>query len=357
MERIQNIERKLQEQHLDGLFMTRDTNIRYMTGFTGSESFAVISPNGRAFITDSRYTEWAEKECVDFEIVKYRSPYPNLPETLKILAERYGIKRLGFEKGYVTVDMYEDLRNSMEGIEFVGTSGLVESLRRIKDEQEIQWIKTAAHFADEAFTEILNYVKIGVTEKDIERELQYITKQQRADDIAFPSIVASGKNSSMPHAIPSDRLIEDGDFITFDMGAMYKGYRSDMTRTIIVGHASERQKQVYDIVQSALDRATKTIKSGVAGKILHISATDVIEKSGSAGVFGHGIGHGIGLDIHEDPIMNAACEYILETGNVITVEPGIYIPDWGGVRIEDSVVVTDEGCEIITLSSKKLIVL
>lgn len=356
MDRIKKLEKVLKEQKLDGLFIIRETNIRYMTGFTGSESYAVVSPNGRAFITDSRYTEQAEKECTDYEIVKWRSPNLGLPETVKIVSDRYGIKRLGFEKSFVNVDLYERLKSKLDGIELVPTSGLVEGIRRIKDENEIKYIKKAAQFADEAFSEILNYVKAGVTEKDVERELQYITKKKGADDIGFPSIIASGKNSSMPHAIPSSKPLEDGDFVTFDMGALYNGYRSDMTRTIVVGHASDKQREIYELVRLSQELSTKTVKAGVDGKVPHLTAREVIEKSGTEGVFEYGVGHGVGLDIHEDPFMSARCELTLEAGNVITIEPGIYIPGWGGVRIEDTVVVKDGGYEIITMSPKELIV-
>jgi Xaa-Pro aminopeptidase len=356
MKRIKQLEKILKENGLDGLLIVNDANIRYLTGFTSSESFAVLSPGGRAFITDSRYTEQAEREVVNFEIVKWRSPNAGLHETIKAISDRFGIKKLGFEKKYVTMEMYEKLENMLVGIELIGTAGLVEQVRRIKDDQEIEYMRKAACFADKAFTEILNYVKVGITEKDLERELQYITKIMGADDIGFPAIIASGKNSSMPHAVPSEKLIEDGDFITFDMGALYKGYRSDMTRTIVVGHATDRQREVYELVKSSQEESLKMIKSGVDGKIPHLKAREVMEKTGIEGIFEYGVGHGVGLDIHEDPFMSPRCELTLEEGNVVTIEPGIYIPGWGGIRIEDTVVVTNDGCEILTLSPKELII-
>lgn len=353
MKRVKDLEKILHESNLDGLLVIKETNVRYLTGFTGSESYALVSTNGRAFLTDSRYTEQAESECVDFEIVKWS---PSLPETVNSISNKFGIKRLGYEKSCMTVALYEKLKESLKGVELVGTTGLVERIRRIKDEKEIEFIKIAAHFADEAFSEILNYVKIGVTEKDIERELQYITKKKGADDIGFPAIIASGKHSSMPHAIPSDKVIEDGDFITFDMGALFKGYRSDMTRTIVVGHASDRQREVYELVKLSQELSTKTIKAGVSGKLPHATAREVMEKTGISGIFEYGVGHGVGLDIHEDPFMGPKCELTLEAGNIVTVEPGIYISGWGGVRIEDTVVVKVGGYEVVTLSPKELII-
>lgn len=356
MNRIGNLEKLLEKNGLDGLLLIKETNIRYLTGFTGSESYAIVSPKGRIFITDSRYTEMAKNECPDFEIVQWRSPCPGLPETINSICNKLGIKKLGFEKSYVTVNFYENLKNGLDGIELVGTLGLVEEIRRVKDKKELEYLRTAAKFADKAFSEILNYIKVGVTEKDIERELQYITKKVGADDIGFPSIVASGKNASMPHAVPSDKLIEDGDFITFDMGALYKGYISDMTRTVVVGHASDRHKQVYELVKLSQETSEKTIKAGISGRLPHTAAREVLEKAGLEGIFEYGVGHGIGLDVHEDPFMGPRCDYTLEEGNVITVEPGIYIPGWSGVRIEDSLIVTNNGYEIITLSPKELII-
>lgn len=357
MDKFEKLTPKLLDNNLDGIFLINETNIRYMSGFTGCESYAVLTQKEKVFITDSRYTEQAAEECHGFEIVKWRSPAAGLPETIKKVCERYGIKRLGFEKKFVTVELYERIKNCLDGVELVGTAGLIEDIRRVKTPEEISLIMKAGVFSDTAFKEILNYVKVGVTEKDIEREFQYITKKIGADDIGFDSIIASGLNSSKPHAIPSDKKIEDGDFITFDIGALYKGYRSDMTRTIVVGHASDRQREIYEIVKRSQEASEKTVKAGVDGKIPHNTARDVILKTGVEGVFEYGVGHGVGLDIHEDPFMNAANELTLLEGDVVTIEPGIYIPGWGGVRIENTVVVKKDGYDVVTLSPKELIIL
>lgn len=356
MKRVDKLMDVLKEQELDGLFIVKDANIRYLSGFTGSESYMVISQECRAFITDSRYTEQAERECRDFEIIKWRSPNPDLPETIKSVCSKYNIKRLGFEKNCVKVDLYERLKEALGDIEFTGTLGLVEGIRRIKDQSEIECIKKAAQISDDAFNEILNYIRPGVSERDIERELSYLIRKKGADDIGFPIIAASGGNSSMPHAVPSDKLVECGEFITMDFGSLYKGYRSDMTRTIVVGSASEKQRYIYNVVKESLRKSTETVKAGVDCKIPDRAAREVILKEGIKEIFEYGVGHGVGLEIHEDPFMSPKCPLILEAGNVVTVEPGIYIPGWGGVRIEDSVVVTQDGCEIITKSPKELIV-
>ena len=353
--RITNLETKLKEKDLDGIFILNESNIRYLTGFTSADSFAIVAQKERAFITDSRYTEQAEREVSNYEIVKWRAPHAGLPETVKACCERYGIKKLGIEKKSMTVDMFETFSKMLDGIELISADGIIEELRRKKDLEEISNIRTAAKIADKAFIEILKYIKVGITEKDIERELQYLTKKLGADDISFPLIIASGKNSSMPHAVPSDKKIEAGDFITFDMGALYNGYKSDMTRTVVVGNATERQKQVYNLVLQSQEASTKTIKAGLDGRTPHHTAHAVLEKSGVEGIFEYGVGHGVGLDIHEDPFMSPRCDLALEEGNIITIEPGVYIPGWGGIRIEDTVVVTENGCEVLTLAPKELI--
>lgn len=357
MNRVERLVERLKAEDLDGILLINDSNIRYITGFTGSDSYVVISESSRSFITDSRYTEQAEGECEGFEVIRWRSPAAGLIETIQSTCSRYGIKRLGFEKNSVTFDLYEKLSNGLSGIVLVPTTGLVEGIRYVKDDYEVECIRNAARIADEAFEEVLNYIKPGVTEKDIERELQYLIKKKGADDIGFPIIVASGKRSSLPHAIPSDNKIEKGDFVTLDFGAMYKGYRSDMTRTIVIGEADEKQRKIYAIVKAAQAEGEMAIKAGVSGRVPDDSARGYIKNAGYGDFFGHGLGHGVGLDIHEEPFMSSSCEKILAEGNVITVEPGVYLPDWGGVRIEDTVLVKADGIEILTKSSKELLVL
>lgn len=355
MNRIQKLAGKLKEARLDGILLLKDSNIRYISGFTGSESYVVISANSNTFITDSRYTEQAEAECSGFEVVRWRSPALGLTETIQKVCEAKGIKNLGFEQDKVTYEFYEKLEKGLPGVKLTPTRGLVEDIRYVKDKEEIECIRTAAQIADEAFTELLGILKAGVTEKDMERELQYLIKKKGAEDIGFPTIIASGKRSSLPHAIPSDKKIEKGDLVTFDFGAMYKGYRSDITRTIVVGKADEKQKEIYNIVKMAQEKGVKALKAGISGKVPDDCARGYIREAGYGDFFGHGLGHGVGLDIHEEPFMSTNCERVLEAGNVITVEPGIYLPDWGGVRIEDTVLVKEEGIEILTKFSKELI--
>lgn len=357
MNRIEKLVERLKNDKLDGILLVKDSNIRYMCGYTGADSYVVISEFARAFITDSRYTEQAETECVGFEVIKWRHPAAGLEETIQGACIKYGINKLAFERDKLTYDLFEKLSKGMKNIELIPTSGLVEGIRYVKCQEEIDCIKKAAAIADEAFAEILKYIRPGISEKDIERELQYIIKKKGADDIGFPIIVASGKRSSLPHAIPSDKLIESGDFITLDFGAMYKGYRSDMTRTIVVGQATDKQKEIYAIVRAALGAGEQAIKAGIQGNLPDDCARGYISNLGYGDYFGHGLGHGVGLDIHEEPFMSPRCEKVLQVGTVVTVEPGIYIPDWGGIRIEDTVLVKEDGVDILTKSSKDLTIL
>jgi Xaa-Pro aminopeptidase len=357
MYRIEKLVERLKSEGFDGILLIKDSNIRYMSGYTGADSYVIISETARAFITDSRYTEQAEAECTGFEVIKWRHPAAGLEETIQGVCSKHGIKKLAFERDKMTYDLFERLSNGMKSIELIPSSGLVEGIRYVKCQEEIENIRRAAEIADNAFDEVLKYIRVGVSEKDIERELQYLIKKKGADDIGFPIIVASGKRSSLPHAIPSDKRIESGDFITLDFGAMVNGYRSDMTRTIIVGEPTDKQKEIYDIVKAAQAAGEQAIKAGVQGSVPDDSARGYISQAGYGDNFGHGLGHGVGLDIHEEPFMSTRCEKILQIGNVITVEPGIYIPDWGGVRIEDTVLVKEDGIEILTKSPKDLIIL
>lgn len=357
MDRIEKLLNILQDQNLDGILLIKDANLRYLSGFTGSESYIVISKKGKVFITDSRYTEQAEQECPGFEIIKWRLPNPDLPETIKSVCDRFDIKKLGFEKDCVSFSLYEKLRNGLGDVELVGTTRLVEKLRSVKDKDEIERIKKAAEITDKAFDEVLNFIKPGVTERDIERELAYFIRKIGADDIGFPIIVASGENSSKPHAVPSNRPVKVGDFITVDVGSMYNGYRSDMTRTVVLGKASEEQIKIYNAVKKSQEASINIIKAGVKCKLVDKLARDVLKEEGIEGIFEYGLGHGVGLEIHEEPSMSPRSLSTLDEGSVVTVEPGIYLPGWGGVRIEDTVVVTKDGCEIITKSPKQLIVI
>jgi Xaa-Pro aminopeptidase len=357
MMRSEQVCSSLEAHGIDGLLITGEPNIRYLSGFTGSESFVFLSHTARVFITDSRFTEQAEEECKGFEVVRYRHPYPELEATLGTLASKYGVSRLGFEKDSVTFGFYDKLARSGPKAQLIPTAGIVEALRYVKDQREIQLIAKAARIADEAFNHIIEILKTGMEERDIEIELEYFMKKAGAQAAGFPTIIASGPRSSLPHAVPSRRKIEYGDLVTMDFGALYGGYRSDMTRTVVMGRINDTQREIYETVKNAQAAGCSAVRAGVKGTEPDRAARSVIEDAGFGEFFGHGVGHGVGLEIHEEPFMTPTCEKMLEAGNIVTIEPGIYLPRWGGVRIEDTVVVKDGGCEALTQSPKELIVL
>lgn len=354
--RLEKVLKGMAEQEVDGLFLMREANIRYVSGFTGGDSFILLTPKKRIFITDSRYTEQAEQECPGYEIVQHRGDFPSLEEAIARFAAEEKLKKIGFEQDFVTFEVYDKIRRTLrENTELIPTSGLVEAVRFIKDEQEIAFIKKAAEISDAVFTYILGLIKPGMREKEIEIEIDYRMKKLGALSPAFPTIVASGPRGSLPHALPSDRIVQRGDLITMDFGAVYQGYCSDITRTVSLGEPNEKQKEIYQIVKEAQEAGLRAVRAGIAGSWTDKTAREVIEKAGYGSYFGHGLGHGVGLEIHEEPSLNKNCRKVLAAGAVVTVEPGIYIPNWGGVRIEDTVLVTKEGCEILTHSPKELI--
>ncbi len=357
MSRIERLLGKLNEDNLDGLLLITDQNIRYLTGFTGSDSFIIITPKDKYFITDGRYVEQVEQECPEFKIVNWRQPSRRLSEAIRDIAIELGLKSLGFEKNHVCYELYDDLNRDITDIELIPTKSIVESIRYRKDDEEILKIKKACEISENALNRLLGSIKPGVTEKELTAELEYHIKKQGADGVGFETILISGKRTSLLHGKPSDKKIEHGDFITIDFGAMYDGYICDMTRTFVVGKASEKQKEVYEAVKEALNYATNSIKSNISSKVPCEKYKKTIDKAGYRDYYYPNLGHGVGLVVHEEPFMGPASEYILEKNCIITVEPGVYIPDWGGVRIEDMILVTDEGFEVLTKLPKDLIII
>lgn len=351
--RIEALRTALRSASLDALFITRGTNLRYLSAFTGADSFALITPSQNFFITDSRYTEQASRECPTFEVVPWRDPFASLPETLHRLTGHHGVVRLGFEKRFLNYGLYEELASELAGVTLVPSENLVEDLRYVKDPEELEALRRAAEVADRAFEALLPFLTPGRTELEVAAELEYILRRQGAEGMAFDPIVASGPHSSMPHAVPSHRALERGDFLTLDFGAQWGGYRSDMTRTVIIGRASARQRELYARVLDSQQAGIRALRSGVRGQEVDAASRKVLE--GQEGIFSYGVGHGVGLDIHEEPFMKKTCTRVLEPGCVVTVEPGLYLPGEGGIRIEDTAVVREEGPEVLTRSSRELL--
>ncbi|MFT4415623.1 Xaa-Pro dipeptidase [Fredinandcohnia humi] len=353
MSKLEQLRESFKDLGIDGLLVTNSYNRRYITNFTGTAGVALISEKGAAFITDFRYVEQASEQVKEFEIVQHSA---SIVEEVAKQAARLGIKKLGFEQDDLSFSTYSAYKNEVEA-EFVPVSGAIEKLRLIKSESEIKILKEAAQIADAAFTHILDVIRPGVTELEVSNELEFFMRKQGAVSSSFDIIVASGHRSALPHGVASEKVIEKGEFVTLDFGAYYKGYCSDITRTVAVGNPSDELKKIYDIVLEAQLRGMAGIKPGMTGKEADALTRDYITEKGYGEYFGHSTGHGLGMEVHEQPSLSVRSDSILEPGMIVTVEPGIYIAGLGGVRIEDDTVVTKDGNESLTFSTKELIIL
>lgn len=343
----------MRSENIDGLLITSSSNLRYMTHFTGTAGMALVTNTDAVFITDFRYTEQAREQAKHYEVVEHKG---SILDELAKQVERLRVERLGFEQEHVTFYTYEQYRKKLTS-ELVPTSNLIEKLRLVKDESEIKRLKDAAKIADDAFEYILSMIKPGISERAVANELEFFMRKHGATSSSFDIIVASGTRSALPHGVASDKVIERGELVTLDFGAYYKGYCSDLTRTIAVGEPDHKLKEIYDIVLKAQKLAVAQIKPGMSGKEADAIARNYISDNGYGDYFGHSTGHGIGLDIHEGPTLSMKSTHLLEKGMVVTIEPGIYLSGVGGVRIEDDIVLTEHGNERITYSPKDLIIL
>ena len=343
----------LVEKELDALLVTSGYNRRYMTGFTGTAGVAIISNDDAVFITDFRYMEQAADQIKDFRIVQHEK---TIIEEVAQQAELMKVKRLGFEKEDLTFGMYE-LYKSKVAAELVPTAGLVEKLRIIKTPGELEVLRQAAKIADDAFTHICGFIKAGMTELEVANELEFFMRKQGATSSSFDTIVASGIRGALPHGVATDKKIETGELVTLDYGALYNGYISDITRTVAVGEPSEKMREIYEITLAAQKLAVEGIKPGMTGIQADAIARDYIASKGYGDAFGHSTGHGIGLEVHEAPGLSFRSETVLEPNMTVTAEPGIYLPGIGGVRIEDDLVITENGCERLTHCTKELQIL
>ncbi|MCT4687081.1 M24 family metallopeptidase [Vallitalea sp.] len=351
--RLQKLENSLDDLEIDAVLIRDNYNRRYLSGFTGSNAYIYISKNTKKLLTDFRYTEQANKQSPDFDIIDYTKS--GLLEILNDIIDKDNAKTIGFEDETISYKEFVTYEKGLKNIELLPIGNTVEKIRMIKDEEELTCIEKAASIGDLAYEYILKFVKPGVTEKEVALEIETCMKKNGAENLSFDTIVASGLNSSKPHAEPSDKKIEEGDFVTLDFGCIYKGYCSDMTRTFVVGKASEKQKEIYNIVLEAQLKALEAIKAGCVGKDIDKVARDIITDKGYGEYFGHGLGHSVGLFIHEEPRFSYGDENVFTENMVVTVEPGIYVPGFGGVRIEDLVCVTKDGLINFVSSPKQLI--
>lgn len=351
--RLQKLRAALTDKNIDGILITQAENRRYLSGFHGTAGYLIVTPGKAIIATDSRYWEQAEKQAPDFKLLKITGNYP---EWFPGLISKLGIKDLGFESGDVTYDTYRTLRSVLKkkkvAVKLIAVSNIVETLRMVKEPWEIQLMQKAAEITDAAFESVAGNIKAGTTEKQVAWELEKALHEMGSQGIAFDIIVGSGPNAALPHARPSDRVINDGEPVVIDMGGKYSGYDNDLTRTVCAGKPDAKFVEVYNVVLEAQQAALKEIRAGMTGAEADKIARDIIKKAGYGEAFGHSLGHGVGLAEHENPRLSAASGEKLEDGMVFTVEPGIYITGWGGVRIEDTAVM-DKGKAVPLNKAKK----
>ena len=350
MNHFAKIAEKLSAHELDGMLLTCEANRFYASGFhsTGTDGVALVTREGNFYFTDSRYIEAAHNKVQDAEIAMTDAAHPYV-DLINAAMEKAHVQKLGFEDAYMTVADYRHYSEKLH-CQLVPATELLISLRQSKDEEEIQRMIAAQRIAEAALDQIVKEIKPGVTEKEIAARLQYLMLAGGAENMSFDPIVASGPNGSMPHAVPTDRKIQDGDFVTMDFGVLYQGYCSDMTRTVALGHATEEMRKVYDTVLRAQLAGIAASHAGASGKSVDDAARGIITEAGYGPYFGHSYGHSLGLEIHEAPNCTPRNENPIPAGAVCSAEPGIYIPGKFGVFREG-------GCEVITHSPKELTIL
>ena len=349
--RIKKLRDELGRSELEFFIVTDMRNCLYLTGFTGSEGVVLITPTLVYLIVDFRYLEQAQKETKNVNILKREKALHLL---LADVMKKYKSEKIGFESDSITFKQHKEIKESLPQNRLVPTLNVMKGLRAIKYGVEIASIKKAVRISDEAFKHILGFIKLGMREVDIAEEIEYTVKRKGASNISFDTIAISGEKTSLPHGAPSQDLLKKG-IVLMDFGCVFSGYSSDMTRTIFLGKATAKQKEIYNIVLEAQQIAIENVKPGVEASCIDKAARDYITNKGYGEYFGHSTGHGVGLDIHELPNISGKSDEVLQPGMIFTIEPGIYIPGWGGVRIEDMVQVTEDGCKIITKSSKEII--
>ena len=337
----------------DVLLILHEKNIRYLTGFTGGDGALMAGPDWLVLLVDGRYVTQAREEAVGTELFEFRNRVDGITE----VAGGHAVEVIGFESPSLCVEEYLRLQEKLPAVALRPLPREFQFLRAVKSEGEIDRIRDAARIAGEALAAIREMIRPGVREKEIAIELEYRIRLGGAEQAAFETIVAAGANAALPHATPGSRAIAAGDCVTIDYGAVSGGYHSDETCTYIVGHASDRQREVYRLVREAHDLAIRAIRAGVSCGAIDRIARGCLEDAGLGANFTHGTGHGVGLDVHEAPRLAAGREEILRAGMVVTVEPGVYLPGLWGIRIEDTVLVREEGCEVLTQTSKDLTIL
>ena len=351
--RQNNLKAVLAKQELDGILITRLSNVRYICGFTGSAGSCLITPKGDYFITDGRYMEQSKEEVKGFERVIDYGTHIEIAQKNNLIPS--GLK-LALESDFLSLSLYNQVIELFPNTKWESTKMILENLAEVKDESELEALRTAVEITDKVFEEVLQFFKIGISEKDIALELA-MRYRKYGDGEAFPSIVASGPNSALPHAQPGERKLKQGDFVVVDAAAKYAGYHADMTRTVVIGNPTDKHHEIYELVKKSQQAGIDTAKAGVTCKAVDDATRNVIADAGYGDNYIHSAGHGIGLEIHTYLRLSQQSEEILKENNVVTIEPGVYLTGWGGVRIEDDIVVKKDGNEVLNKTSKDLMVL
>ena len=353
--RLDKLFNQLDSLGYDGLYITNITNIKYLTGFSGSAAILFILNHKSYFFTDGRYTTQCKHEIKNAEIfIIGKSYFDAINKNISFNCKSLSI---GFESDNLNVSHYNNLIKHFSMIDWIPTNSIVENIAAIKDQEEINSLKTAIEITDHVFDQILPEIKAGISEKYIAAKISYLFKTNGAEGDSYESIIASGARSALPHARATDKEFQSGDFIVMDFGALYNGYHADMTRTLLIGPATSKHHEIYDTVLESQLNGIKVAKSGIPCAEVDKACRSIIENKGYGHLFTHSTGHGIGLEVHTLPRIHKSNQEPLQANNVITIEPGIYIPDWGGVRIEDDCLITDESCIPLNQSSKDLIII
>jgi Xaa-Pro aminopeptidase len=343
--RQDSVRKIIEASHLSGVLFTSLENIGYLCGFTGSDGAFLLTSNGSYFLCDSRYWTQADQEVKGSQIVHYKKKLDGIASLLLDLR----VTKIGFESASLTFSLHHSLLGKLsKEMELHPLEEELKNLRAVKDEAEMALTRTAIDLSSKAFLRMIEMLGDGVVEKEAALEMEFLMKKTGVQALGFDIIIASGKRSALPHGRASEKRIEKGDFILIDFGSDFRGYHSDQTRTLICGKPSPEQEKIYQIVKDAHDRAIEKVRPGIPICEVDSAARDYIRDQGYGDYFGHGTGHGIGLAVHEDPAVNGENKDLLKEGMVFTIEPGIYIPDWGGVRIEDMVRVTSEGVDVLS---------
>jgi len=353
MSRIEKIRELMVKNSLDGFFINYLPNIRYLSNFSGSSASLILTRNKNFFITDFRYKDQSHTEVKEFEIV---INYNNMTEFRNII-ENEGIKKIGFESTHLTYNSLINAKEQLPGTEFIPLKDEIEKLTMTKLPGEIDKIRKAAEISDKVFSKILEMLKPGMKELDVAAEITYFHQKFGASQDSFNPIIASGRRGALPHGRASAKVIENGEMVTIDFGCTYEGFCSDITRTVSMGKPKDDLKKIYGIVYEAQIKAVESASTKLTSKQLDSVARDLINSKGYGENFGHGLGHGLGIDVHELPSVSQRMEIPLVENSVVTIEPGIYIENLGGVRIEDDIVLHSGGCEVLNKSPKELIIL